>query len=220
MKIFDQKALGFGTDKASDWHGYMQVYEHHLERYIGKSLHLVELGVGGVTYAGKRGASIKMWSSIFPGASISGVDIDPVCKQIRGGNIEIYIGSQNDPEVMNKIIEKSGAPNVVIDDASHINSITIESFMMYFGALALGGVYFVEDVHCSYERKFGNSRKQFDSFIVMLMRAVDIGGRKVTPHNMQNFEVIECKESLSYLERWVESFEYNRGLLVVKKRMM
>jgi hypothetical protein len=48
------------------------------------------------------------------------------------------------------MIEIYDRPNIIIDDASHINKLTIQSFMILFPLLAPGGIYVVEDIESSW----------------------------------------------------------------------
>jgi cephalosporin hydroxylase len=41
-------------------------------------------------------------------------------------------------------------PDIVIDDASHINDLTIQTFKIVFPYLKEGAIYVVEDTHTSY----------------------------------------------------------------------
>ncbi len=48
-----------------------------------------------------------------------------------------------------------GAPDVVIDDGSHQSADIISSFETLFPTLAEGGLYVIEDLHCSYNPDYG-----------------------------------------------------------------
>lgn len=216
MMNLDSLAIQYGTDKSSLHHNYMPIYEEYLAPFRGEHIHFIELGGGGSSFDGKMGASAGVWSHYFPIADISILDHDPVCEAISHNRTTVFIGEQDDKELLDSMCEGK-PPTVIVDDASHKIPKTIRSFKILFEHLEQGGFYFIEDTHCSYEPKFGNNREEFDRFILELMRAIDTQGRKLTPHNMQDHKKLDYSE-LSYWERWIESIEYHRGVLVIKKR--
>ena len=60
-----------------------------------------------------------MWKKYFgKGAKIIGVDINPECKQHESEGIEIFIGSQDDKQLLDKIKEKYPRIDIVLDDGS------------------------------------------------------------------------------------------------------
>ncbi|MEW8438209.1 MAG: hypothetical protein AB2689_08620 [Candidatus Thiodiazotropha taylori] len=218
MTSLDDLAKYYGTDKSSEHHDYMRIYESYLAEYKLKNFHLIELGVGGRTYNGPCGASLKTWKAFFQNARFSGVDSDPVCKEAEIENTQIYIGNQDDPFIADSVIATYGAPSIIVDDASHNNEKTIATFGLYFQLLEPGGFYFIEDTHCSYENKFENKREDFNQFLLSLASSIDQNGQKLTPHNAQAFTKIPNYDELPLKERWVEYYAYHRGLLVIRKR--
>lgn len=137
----------YGTDKVDQWHEflgdkYTDIYHRYLNHLRDKEFNLLEIGV-------RDGKSMKMWSEYFPKAKIIGVDIDPTCKQYETGNVEIHIGSQEDKDFVNKIIDQYGEFAVVLDDGSHINSMTIKSFQLLNNYTT--DFYIIEDLRNSYE---------------------------------------------------------------------
>jgi hypothetical protein len=121
---------------------YTDIYHHYLKHLREEKFNFLEIGV-------REGRSIKMWSEYFPNATIVGIDIDPLCSQYSGGNIEIHIGSQDDPCFLNDIINKYQKFRVILDDGSHINSLTMESFK-FLNKFATE-LYIIEDLRHSYE---------------------------------------------------------------------
>jgi len=92
---------------------YFDIYESHFERFRGKSPTILEIGVFG-------GGSLTMWKAYFgPGAKIVGVDINPACKIHEAEGNEIFIGSQDDPTLLNTILSKYPKIDIVLDDGSH-----------------------------------------------------------------------------------------------------
>lgn len=145
----DQIAITAKTDKASSGHNYTRVYEKYLEPLRQEPLLIFEVGIGGYQYPERGGESLRMWERYFPNARIVGIDVYP--KQIDGGDrIFTEQGSQDDEAFMASLVNKYGAPDLIIDDASHVNKLTIRTFEILFPMLKPGGLYFCEDVHTSF----------------------------------------------------------------------
>lgn len=134
--------LSFVIDKNSFFHNYGAIYHKHLSPYRDKvGLRYLELGVLG-------GASLNAMHEYFPHADrFVGIDINPDSKvhQDKTKDIYVHIGSQDDPEFLTHVNDMHGPFDVILDDASHIGSITIESFKILFPKLKNGGLYIVED---------------------------------------------------------------------------
>lgn len=145
----DQIALEAKTDKASTGHHYTHVYEKYLEPLRQEPLLIFEIGVGGYQYPDRGGQSLRMWERYFPNATIVGVDVYPKVGMATD-RIHIEHGSQDNPDFLASLISKYGAPDLIVDDASHVNRLTIRTFEILFPMLKTGGLYFCEDVHTSF----------------------------------------------------------------------
>jgi hypothetical protein len=145
----DQIALEAKTDKASDGHYYTRVYEKYLEPLRQSPLLIFEVGIGGYQFPDRGGQSLRMWERYFPNAKIVGIDVYQ--KDGMGSDrVHIEKGSQDDPDFLASLVNKYGSPDLIIDDASHVNSLTIRTFEILFPMLKDGGLYFCEDVHTSF----------------------------------------------------------------------
>lgn len=138
--MLNDLAIKYGCDKSSKHHGYCDVYEGYLSRYKDEPITFLELGVGGYDFQNKGGAGLRMWRDYFSQAVIVGIDIFEKNFEIPG--VDIFKAGQTDEPFLK--------PHVIIDDASHINELTIETFQTHFPYLQSGGLYFVEDAHTSY----------------------------------------------------------------------
>jgi methyltransferase family protein len=159
---------------------YLDVYGSHLDTINVRDV--LELGV-------LKGHSLLMWRNAFPSARIVGLDIDPGCAWPKG--CEVVIGSQDDAELLSSL----GEFDVVVDDASHINELTLASFRALWPKVRPGGMYAIEDLDCSYvdlteisqtwpgmnhvtgPRK--NNRKVINDLLFGLIKAMDNGGGDV-----------------------------------------
>jgi predicted O-methyltransferase YrrM len=191
------QALGaaYITDKGDWFHSfrgmsYLDVYAIYFGPLRHKSLSILEIGV-------REGASLILWHEYFPWAQIYGIDIDPACARapLLSDRMHIAIGDQGDPVFMAGCF-----PNIefdiVIDDGSHINRLTLAAFKSLWPRLKPGGLYCIEDLRCSYERlqseqdilniwpgmafndprgDYDNDRKVMDDFFRRGIEALDHG---------------------------------------------
>lgn len=135
------------TDKGLSSHGYTPFYHKHLQHLRDTKFVLLEIGVGGYDKIDKGGGSLRMWADYFPNADIHGVDLFD--KNIQG-RFTIHKGSQDDKSFLEGLIQTIGTPTIIIDDASHINPLSIKTFDILFPWLMRGGYYICEDTHTSY----------------------------------------------------------------------
>lgn len=145
----DELAVLHGTDKSSASHNYTPLYERYLPHRSDGSL--LELGWGGHEDPAAGGASARMWRDYLPGWNIDILDIEEKnVLEDRNFNIHFWLGDQSDKSFTDLIAATSGPFDVIIDDASHVSSLTIASFKNLWPHLKPGGIYVVEDTHSSY----------------------------------------------------------------------
>jgi|SRR6516164_3069099 8-demethyl-8-(2-methoxy-alpha-L-rhamnosyl)tetracenomycin-C 3'-O-methyltransferase len=142
MATLDELGLQHGTDKSSSEHNYTWIYDRLFTPWRDQPISLLELGIW-------KGASLAMWDEYFthPGAQIHGIDraitydslrfSDRVCTHVCD-QAEIPPGLQD------------ATFDVIIDDASHLSSKTITSFINWWSRLKMHGFYIVEDLMTSY----------------------------------------------------------------------
>lgn len=123
-----------GTDKGA--HGYMEHYQRVLGGHSIRSI--LEIGV-------QSGASLVVWSELFPDARIVGIDIDPDCgaSDLDGHGFDVLIGDASDPAVVESLLDESF--DLIIDDGSHLAEHTAANLDVWAHRLAPGGVYVIED---------------------------------------------------------------------------
>jgi spermidine synthase len=140
-----------GTDKHEAVHSfagmsYLDIYELYLRPYKNEPIALLEIGIN-------DGESLRMWKSYFPKAEIFGIDIDPRCRSFAEERIRIAIGSQDDEAFLGGCFGGDRRFDVILDDGSHVNKMTLASFQyLFYHRLRPGGLYILEDLHCSYDK--------------------------------------------------------------------
>lgn len=139
------------TDKFDENHSfaglsYLDVYEKYFVQFKDKTVSLLEIGV-------RDGASLRTWKSYFKKGNIYGIDIDPRCKAFEEKRIQIEIGSQDDDAFLSRCFGPDVKFDIIIDDGSHVNQMTLASFASLFDQrLNSGGIYVIEDLGCSYDK--------------------------------------------------------------------
>lgn len=128
------------TDKCEN---YSNAYEDSFS-HIRNDINLIfEIGVC-------RGGSVKGWKEYFPNALIVGIDIDQnTYFEDPEGRIKIEIGSANNKEFINSLLNKYGRPDIVIDDGSHLSSDIKDTYNLLYDATQL--CYVIEDYGVQYK---------------------------------------------------------------------
>ena len=131
------------------------------------SLVMVEIGVQG-------GGSLAMWKAYLgEGARIIGIDIDHNCKEHEADGIEVFIGSQDDPKLLDLVLEKYPRIDIVLDDGSHIMKHMIATFEHFYPRIDKHGVYMVEDTHTCYWQDWGGGYKREGTFMEFVKDRLD-----------------------------------------------
>jgi hypothetical protein len=157
MSTLDEIATKLGTDKSSASHDYCRTYAQYLEPLRHQPIRMLELGVGGHENPDLGGASLRMWREYFTQATVTGLDLEHKDFTIDGATI--YQGSQADPDIIATIAAERGPFDFIIDDASHISSLTIRSFELLYPHLKPGGLYIIEDTHMAYHAHWYGPRE-------------------------------------------------------------
>jgi hypothetical protein len=153
-------AIRYGSDK---WgiHRYTRHYARHLAPLRDQPLTILEIGVGGYSDTGRGGGSLRMWERYFRRALIYGIDLFDK-PHANAPRIQVFTGSQADPQFLAELLRQTGPLDLVIDDGSHISRDVIASFGQLFPALRPGGLYIVEDLQTSYWPGWGGSDTDLD----------------------------------------------------------
>ncbi len=127
------------------WSSYVELYDRLFAPIRHDRIRILEIGI-------QNGGSLELWTRYFPDAqSIVGCDIEPACGALiyDDPRISVVIGDAGDPAVA-AAIAAHGPFDIVIDDGSHRPRDVVRTFAGHFGSLRPGGLYIVEDLHCSY----------------------------------------------------------------------
>jgi len=227
MNELDKLAIIYGTDKSSQTHDYCNKYEKYLPFKRDDKIKILEIGV-------LDGSSTRMWKKYYKNAEIIGIDIEKRCKEHEEDRIVVEIGSQNDLNFLQKIIEKHGPFDFILDDGSHMNSDVIFSFEHLFNSVTSNGVYIVEDSATSYYPDYGGGRDKKGTtmeFFKDLVDEVNFFGEFVEKKDPTTNEtkrylfrrdkdlIEQFKEQEKYnIGRKIESLNFLNSLIIITKR--
>lgn len=149
------------------WTHYFPIYESHFARYVNRPMTFLEIGCG-------KGGSLQMWKRYLgPFAQIVGLDLNPQCRAFEEEQIAIRIGDQKDPRFLDAVLSEFGAPDVVLDDGSHIMNDILQTFRFLYPRTSASGVYVVEDLHTAYWEEYGGGARREGTFIEVCKSLVD-----------------------------------------------
>ncbi len=141
---FGQVFLAHEGQVAHKWDHYLPIYEQLLGRYAdgfvdengnSRALRFLEIGHS-------EGGSLEVWRKYFGrDAVIHGLDIDPRCAYVVPSSVaRVHIGSQDDVELLHRVVEEMGGVDVVLDDGSHVANHQRSSFDALWPLLSVGGM--------------------------------------------------------------------------------
>jgi hypothetical protein len=207
MMTLDDLAIKHGADKSTITHGYTPIYERFFQPLRNKELSLIEIGFGGYHFPERGGAGARMWADYFHRGKI--VTLDLYDKHpLNHERIKFYKGAQDDSTFLRNVVEIEGAPDIIVDDGSHISPLTIESFRILFPMLKPGGWYVIEDLHASYwdvpatdGTDFKGGINNPNAILNFLKALVDSLNYKDCPVPNQNIHGIHFFEKIVFIQK-------------------
>ena len=171
LSIYRERRTGLASDK---WESYLTFYESQFRHWRDEPLRILEIGV-------QNGGSMAIWAGYFPRAEvIVGCDIAPSCAALTYNDprIRVVVGDATLAETASRIEQISQQFDIVIDDGSHRASDIVKTFGRYFPLLSNGGMYVVEDLHCSYMDVFEGGIEAPFSAMSFFKRLTDFVNRE------------------------------------------
>lgn len=166
QQLYDEHT-GHVSDK---WSLYLSEYERIFHDFRDRQVCVLEIGV-------QNGGSLDIWSQYFENALVLiGCDINPECEHLsyEDARIHVITGDINKPETSEQVLGYCSTFDIVIDDGSHLSSDIVKSFIRYFPYVAEGGLFIVEDLHCSYWSQFQGGLFDPYSSISFFKRLIDV----------------------------------------------
>ena len=143
MKNLQKISKNFNTTKKEV--GFIKIYENYLKDFRFKRNKILEIGF--------TKDSLGMLREYFSNSLIVGLDIRD--EKINLKNVQTYLGSQTDTNILDKIIKTHKNFDIIIDDGSHMNYDVKFTFNYLFNCLKYQGLYFIEDLQTSYISNWG-----------------------------------------------------------------
>jgi len=211
--------LNYKTDKNSTFHNYCRQYENIFRHYKNKNnFKILELGVD-------KGQSLLCYSDYFKNyGTIVGVDINPNCTVInnKNKNINIEILDLSKKDEYQKLVNKYQSFDIIIDDASHINTDMIKSFENLFPILNDNGVYIIEDTICYKSKSHNDSEKpnileyifQYTKYLNQWRYDSDTG---IKDHCIDPFKI--QKKTDNVFEYSIDKIEYGCSYIAIYKKI-
>jgi len=131
----------------------MEAYEEVFNGMENNKGGLLELGIW-------KGGSLRMWRDFFKKMHIIGLDRNPKWMIKGEERISTYCVDQKDiPEY----ISEGEWYDIIIDDCSHVGSLSRQSFNhLFHNNLKPGGLYVIEDWQTGYRDKIIKNNQTFD----------------------------------------------------------
>jgi len=212
-RSFAETFLSHNGAVADKWEHYLAIYDAELAQFIRRDepVRLLEIGV-------QNGGSLEIWRNLLPkGSAIAGVDIDPRCAELAlDDGIQIFVGDASDPARLDDMLRDSKF-DVIIDDASHCSSQIIATFKSCFPRLAPGGIYVVEDLHCSYFSAFEGGFRKAGSAIEYFKTLVDALNSDHFEPDAQTSADAEELDNLRILSRELARVTFYDSVVVVRR---
>lgn len=188
------------------WLHYLEIYHTFFERYYGKNINILEIGVN-------KGGSLEIWKNVFGEDSrIYGVDINPKCKEMEDERTRVFLGDQSDREFWAKVKKELPLLDIVIDDGGHTMQQQIVTFEELFPHIKKDGVYLCEDIGTSYDpMKYNSGKKKEGTFVEYSKNLID---------SMHAWFSREDDFDVDYYTRSIKAIHYYFGVLVVEKKEM
>jgi len=167
------------------------------------------------------GGSLQLWHEYFgKGSRVCGIDIIDECSIYAEPtkSISVEIGSQDDPFFLQKVAQKHGPFDIVIDDGSHIDDHILKSFNELFPHVKQGGYYIVEDINDHV--KSGNSFKSKNRFLYRVLEMAErMQKYSVMTHLQAQSGLLDyAPEKLTPLDVTIDGVHIYRDLVIVEKR--
>lgn len=189
------------------WLNYLPIYEKYFQPFRNRRIVFIEIGCG-------QGGSSQMWKHFFgPYAQIVSIDIRPECVKFQDEQVAVRIGSQGDAEFLQGVIDEFGAPDVLLDDGSHIMTHVNATFDYVYPKMPREALYMVEDTHTNYWPNWEGGLRKEGTFIERMKLLVD----ELHGDNPYNPAEAEQEMPFSDIAKVTRSINFHKGIVAIEK---
>lgn len=201
------------------WSSYLTEYERMFSCFREQSIRMLEIGI-------QNGGSLEIWCRYFLNAqTLVGCDINQDCTKLSYDDprVHLVIGDANTDGVEEYVLSYSNKFDLIIDDGSHTSSDIVKSFARYFRHLDEGGIYVVEDLHCSYWHGFDGGLYYPYSSMAFFKRLADVINHEhwgITKNRKQLLQGFSDYFSIDFNETelaCIHSIHFTNSVCVVRK---
>jgi SAM-dependent methyltransferase len=140
MESLEQISLKYKSDKGNVYHGYLDIYEKHFNKYRTTLDTFLEIGLW-------EGESLRMWREYFSVGKLVGADILDL-SHISLPDTKILVCDQSDRAQLQNVIDNSYDKfDIIIDDGGHWQHQQQITLGHMFPVLRSGGIFVIEDLH-------------------------------------------------------------------------
>lgn len=218
MDLFSDIHKRHQSNSADKWQHYLDVYDEALLPYQQQAVNVLEIGVF-------NGGSLEVWADYFPQAQhIIGCDINPKCQNIEFGSdkIDLVLGDVKQVNTLEHIQAIASEFDIIIDDGSHTSFDIIATFVRLFPLLKDGGLYIIEDLHCSYWAGWQGGINRADSSMQFLKKLADVVNFEHWDVNAAAHELFQAFPAAAGLEQvgldGIFSIQFSNSLCLIRKR--
>jgi hypothetical protein len=168
----------YPTDKYS--YGLITEYERIFADLKDKPIKYLEIGI-------LKGGSL-LWAKNFfaSGSIIQGIDKEILSAPIEG--VEMFEINQSDSEKLTNLGKSDGLFDLIIDDGSHVRTLTENAFNCLYPFLKPGGKYIIEDWGAGYYPQWQHC-KGLEALVTDLVWKY--GGAVIRPVKGGSYAIIE-----------------------------
>ena len=198
-------------NKSSDkWENYIDVYTQFFEVFLKQNspISLLEIGV-------QNGGSLEIWKKYFPaGSTFVGLDVNPECAKLDfESGINVFCCDASNKKQLNKKL-KDDQFDIIIDDGSHKSEDIIAAFKNCFLRMKPGGLFIIEDLHCSYDAAYQGGFRAEGAAQEFLKNLTDALNYQYIPAN----EIATLKDGKTFhlYSQRIESIHFYDSIVVIK----
>lgn len=222
MLTLDQIGCKYRTDKSSPYHNYLNVYEKYFSAFRNIPLvQLWELGIGDITSLNREGESAYVWQEYFnvsPAIRVFDNDRLKVNRaDFKKSHVYTHLIDQTDEAGFLKLLKEVDRPNIIIDDASHIQKNTIRSFEILFPLLQSGGLYCLEDVITSYWPDWGGNIDYYSTDNTTIMSYMLDLCHLVNFKRQETFNPPQNRLIPDFVKQ-VDSIHFHHSQIIIRKK--
>lgn len=216
----DRLALAAGTDKSSAWHNYTEIYAKYFAPLRHQPIKFLEIGI-------YKGDSVKLWENYFSTAKLHFIDINPSIIEYTSSRSRYHFVDQSNPSQLKDFAQSiEGNFDIIIDDGGHTTEQQLTSFKALFPYLKSGGMYIIEDLHCSYHLPYAEHNSLdcpeagYKTTVTFLQRLIhDLNYIGATTHCADTRKAPEAfKQTLNEYQTSIYAIHFYTSLCIIIKR--